>query len=119
MTIIKEISDLYIQNAEKDAKISLLRRKFVEENELLLEKLTEELKKEVNKKEKVSALKVENLVRSIKNLRDGVEKVIKTITDLKQEHKRLLEIIKAKEPSGLKKTKENLEQSLRMRGELE
>jgi hypothetical protein len=118
MTIIKEISDLYIQNAEKDAKISLLRRKFVEENELLLEKLTEELKKEVHK-DKISSLNVEKLVRSIKNIRDGVEAVINTITDLKQEHKRLVEIIKAKEPSGLKKVKENLEQSLRMRGELE
>jgi len=118
MSIIKDISDFYMANAKKEIKISLLRREFVLEHEELLQKLTVQLKKEVEK-EHPNPLSIEKLVRSIKNIRDSIEEVVKTIPDLKQEHKRLISIIKAKEPDNLRKVKDELEHKLRLRGELE
>ena len=117
MSITKELTDLYVENAEKELKISLLRRTSVIESEKLIEKLVAQLKKEVNAASPKS-LEIEKYVRAIKALRDGTEDVIKTIPNLSEQHKKLITIIKSKDPDALKSIKAKLEQRLKLRGEL-
>ena len=93
--MLKDLSDLYLENAKKELELSILRRKNVLDNEKLMIKLNKQLEKEVNK-DSPSSLNIEKFVRAIKNIRDGTEEVYKTIPNLEDQHKKLVDIIKAK-----------------------
>jgi hypothetical protein len=114
--MIKDIIELYEENEKLALQSSLFRRKTLLKNEKRHENMGKELDKEI-KGDKAGSAVVERLIRNMKNLEEMINQQRKEITDIDEQYKKLISMLKERHPEELERVKSNLIRKLTMRGE--